>query len=354
MFEILKVFTKLGFISFGGPVAAMALMEKECHHKRRWISHEIFENAYTLCKLLPGPASSQLAIFLGAHRKGFWGGILAGLSFFIPGSILIVVLGHFYIQDHHRPLFDRLFYGMNPVVLAIIVDSMIRMGRPYIQDIKFTVLMVFGFLVMLRFSEYELFLILFSGLVSIAWEWRAQKSGKLYELSALFAFAILSFKAGTLMFGGGFAIIPLLKSHMVDIHGWLTEREFLDGLTLGLITPGPIMKSIVFFGYKMGGWGGALVGFSGTFLPSFIYTFSAMPLLTRLQNIKSWNHFVEGAIAAIIGGIAALIFSFAQTSLIDSFTWIVCVICFLLLLTNRVPAILLLLLGSGLGYFVKT
>lgn len=348
MLEIFKVFSKIGLLGFGGPVATIAMMEREIYHQRRWLSQELFYKAYTLCKILPGPAAAQMAIFLGNIKGGWKGGLLAGGLFIFPGCLMAFILTWIYFNFKELWSLKHLFYGMSPVVLAIIIDSVIRMTKPHIPYLKTIILLIFSFFWMLHWSAYELFLIFLCGLISILWELTPSKKMFL-DLSPLLLLTFLCLKAGTLMFGGGFAIVPLLEHPMVKTYQWLTHQEFLDGLTIGLVTPGPMLASVVFFGYKAAGIGGAILAPIAIFLPSFVFIFSALPFVNKLNSLKYFHFFIDGAMASIIGGIIAVTIPLAKSSLQDSFTLLLAMASLILLWFEKIPSWILIVLGGCSG-----
>lgn len=350
MTEIFKLFLKLGLFGFGGPVATVAMMEQEIQHKRQWLTKEQFQRAYTLCKIIPGPMAIQMAIYLGTLKGHIRGGILAGSLFILPGTLLVGILTWLYFQGHTSATFDLLFYGMNPVVVAIILESTFRLAKTNLFQIKFILLSLLSFFFMLKWSSYEIFLILGAGLSSIVWNiLTKENSKKLFDLSPLILLIGLSFKAGAFMFGGGFAIIALLEHHFVNVHHWMSHKEFLEGLTIGLVTPGPVMASLVFYGYKISGMAGAILSPLVAFIPSFAFIFLALPLFRKMEDAAYLKSFVDGAIPAIIGGIVAFLIPLGKSALIDPFTATVSVISFFLLIRGLLPPWLLMLLGGGLG-----
>lgn len=350
MLEIFKIFSKIGLLGFGGPIANIALMEREIHHKRQWLSHSLFLKAYTLCKILPGPAAAQMAIFLGYIKGGFWGGMLSGSLFIIPGCLVAFFWTYLYFHFKEIGSLNILFYGMNPIILAIIADSAIRMGKSYSTHLKSVLFIILSFFWMLQWPHYELLLIFLCGLLNILFE---TSKSKIFDLSPLILLSFLCLKAGTLMFGGGLAIVPLLKYPMVEKYHWMTHQEFLDGLSIGMITPGPMLASVVFFGYKTAGYLGSIVAPICVFLPSFIFIFFAIPYIQKVDSLKWFRFFVDGAVPSIIGGIAAVLIPLGQSSLQDSITWILFLIGIVLLWFDKVPPWLLILIGGLSGIILK-
>lgn len=353
MLDVFKVFLKIGLLGFGGPVATIAMMEQEIQHKRQWLSQQMFNQAYTLCKILPGPAAAQMAIYLGSLKGGFWGGLLAGILFILPGSLIAFFLTLLYFHFGKFLSFEKLFYGISPIVLAIIADSLLRIAKPYSKQFKFLFLIFFSFLWMMKFAPYELLLIFLCGLLSLLWEYVNTKKNTLYDLSPLLLLTLLCFKAGALMFGGGFAIIPLLEHHMVESAHWMTHKEFLDGLTIGLITPGPMMACFVFYGYKVASTLGVLAALLAVFVPSFLFIFLALPWVKKLESLVWIKFFVDGSMCAIVGGIGAMLLPLMKTSVHNPFTLFLFLGGFLSLMSNKVSSWILILSGAGLGFIYQ-
>lgn len=354
MSEIFKIFLRLGLLGFGGPVATVALMEQEIQHKRQWLTKQQFQRAYTLCKIIPGPMAIQMAIYLGTLKGHIWGGILAGSLFIFPGTIIVGILTWLYFQGQIISTFDLLFYGMNPVVVAIVLESTFRLARTNLFQIKFILFFLLSLFFMLKWSSYEILLILGAGLLSMIWDVLIKENSKrLFDLSPLILLLGLSFKAGALMFGGGFAIIALLEHHFVNVHHWMSHKEFLEGLTLGLATPGPVMVSLVFYGYKISGIAGAILSPLVAFIPSFAFIFLALPLFRKMEDAAWLRSFVDGAMPAIIGGIVAFLIPLGGSAIIDPFTGILSILSFFLLIRGLLPPWALMLLGGAVGIGIK-
>lgn len=353
MSEIFKIFLKLGLFGFGGPIATVAMMEQELQRKREWLSKERFQRAYTLCKIIPGPMAIQMAIYLGTLRAGILGGLLSGSLFILPGTLMVGLLTYIYFQGGAISTFDLMFYGMNPVVVAIVLESTFRLAKPNLLEIKFILLSFFSFFFMMKWSSHEIFLILGAGIFSILWDHFSSQYKKFFDLSPLLLLLALSLKAGALMFGGGFAIIALLEHQFVNVYHWMTHKEFLEGLTIGLITPGPVMASLVFYGYKISGFSGAILSPAVAFIPSFAFVFLMLPVFQKKEDAPYLKSFVEGAIPAIVGGIIAFLIPLGSSAIVDLFTAVTAVVSFCLLIRNLLPSWALILLAGGIGTLIR-
>ncbi len=286
--EIAGTFFKIGTMSYGGP-AIMGLMQAEIQERRGWLSKERFIEGLALVNMLPGAGATQLGIFLGYTRAGGWGGLLAGLCFVLPAFFIMLALTLLYAQFGARPEVRGVFYGLNPVVVALFAVAVVRLGRNAIKDWKQAVLGVAGALA-LAFTPLGIVpILLLAGSLGVvlyaAPRWGATAAlitAALYGLVAwlrpqgstlawlglagaalapgILQVGIFFFTVGAFTFGGGLSMLAFMQEQVVNQFQWLTPQEFLDGLALGQLTPGPILMLAAFVGYKLGDIGGAIVG----------------------------------------------------------------------------------------------
>lgn len=309
--EIAAAFLKLGCIAFGGPLAHIGMMEEEMVRRRDWMDEERFAEGVALCQALPGPASTQLAIWLGYARAGVPGGLVAGISFVLPAFCLLLMLSALYFRYGRLPSAQTISYGVNAAVISIVLTTGWRMARSAVQD-RFTGA-ILALIFVLSLLRVELILLLlaggFAGLIRYHWKPFASKA-------AVWAFPLLAIdaareweigwfflKVGAFMYGGGFVILAFIEQQVVVGERWLTRQEFLDGMAIGQITPGPVLIAATFIGYKAGGWLGAFIATTAIFLPSFLFVFLAAPNLARWRDAAGFQAFLKGvnpAVAAVI------------------------------------------------------
>ena len=372
--ELMRVFSRLGVLGFGGPMATIAMMEEELVRKRGWLSSQRFGEMYAVCKLLPGPVSTQMAIYLGFECLGRSAGALCGFVFVVPSFLLVLGFSFAYVTYGLTDRFVALFSGMQAGALVVILLSTWQLYKPHRQRLQAWGVALFCFGWVAWNPRLEPLLILGFGAFG-AWS-ASRKSpasapapstspreaastvvGSVGFLGMTRAMAPdrlaqlfwTCFKAGAFTFGTGLAVVPLLEGDAVTRFGWLTHAEFMDGLAIGQITPGPVVITSTFIGFKTAGLIGAIVATIGMFLPSFINILLIVPRIWRkLAGTPAATGFTIWAIPAVVGAIAGatvrLGFSALSTPLaIGAFS-----IAFLLALRIKIPA-WLLIPGTGIA-----
>ncbi len=343
--ELAALFLRLGFTGFGGPQAHIAMIHEEVN-RRGWISEAEFLEGVAICEMLPGPASTQVGIYTGYCRAGALGALVAGLSFISPAFLIVVTLSWAYFRFQGVPQIDALFLGISPVVMAIIFGFCWKLSRKAIKDwlggaiaiavlllawlLKVNILLLFlgaGLLGLLIYRPAPnpginaLALAPFTSLSPLATVpveplvassfWGAERIGE-YALPL----ARFFLQVGTFIFGGGLVIIPLLETAVVDSFQWMSRSEFLDGVALGELTPGPVVITAAFVGYKVAGVLGALVSTAAIFAPSFGFIMVASPFLRRLRQNPWVKSFLRGVMPAALGAIAAVAIPLTQAALL--------------------------------------
>ena len=317
--DIVLYFLRLGTIGFGGPVALVGQMEKELVGDKGWLTKEEMRDAIAVSQALPGPLAIQVGIFIAYMRGGFWGAWAGGWAFILPNFVIVCALGALYVHFGGLGWMTALFYGVSPAVIALILHSCYRLAKLGMEDwlqwvvaavcfvvtiwLEAEVALLFigaGFLGILYYGS------LFRGgtpptalfaLVPVAIDTKAPTAAILGQLLAFFL------KAGSLTFGSGLVIVPFLEKGLVQQYGWLSGREFLVAVAVGMLSPGPVVITATFVGYLVAGFWGSLVSTIGIFLPSFILILIVAPILIRHRANPNVQGFVKGAYAAAIGTI---------------------------------------------------
>ena len=258
--EVFLYFLFLGFVNIGGPVAQITMMFNHMVEKRRWLSKDRFVKIMAFCHMLPGPEALQLAIYVGYLKRKLWGGILAGLTFILPGAIVMIVLSWLYVHYGRLPLVMNALYVLKPAVLGIIAAGIIKLGSAAIRNFFLAVLLI-GAFVGMRFAGINFLLILLiAGALNLIVDqgWPLVKKatptlpamiggvGVLLPLgdSRLFQIAWLFLKTGLLSFGGAYASLVFVQRGAVAQYHWLSDGQLLDGVALSVATPGPFMKEL--------------------------------------------------------------------------------------------------------------
>lgn len=375
--EIAATFLKLGATAYGGP-AIMGIMQAELQERRQWVSKERFMEGLSLVNMLPGAAATQLGIFLGHARGGWWGGLLAGLCFVLPAFLIMLTLTLGYAAFGAMPLLKGALYGLGPMVLAIFMVAVYRLGRTAVS-MRPQVLIALAAALAAAFSPLGIMpiLALAGGAGVLLFHSRRQGAIALGVLAALVAMAILGsgslpgfasgigggaaqapglldiggffLMVGAFSFGGGLTLIAFIQDQVVNQNLWLTQREFIDGLALGQFTPGPILMVSAYVGYKLAGLAGAAVAAAAIFLPAFVFMLSLLPLLDRARKLLWTKAAMKGIGPAVIGVLAVSLTQMAPHALPDPLALVLFAGTIAALLAWRVGPLKLMALGALLG-----
>lgn len=320
--EVFLYFLFLGFVNVGGPVAQITMMYNHMVEKRRWLTKDRFVKIMAFCHMLPGPEALQLAIYVGYVKRRFVGGVLAGLTFILPGAAVMILLSWLYVKYGTLPQVNNALYVLKPAVLGIIAAGIIKLGTATIRNWFLAVLLV-GAFVGMRFAGINFLLILLiAGLLNLLKEDglpRLKKAapslpvtiaGLLLLLpligSRLFQIGWLFFKTGLLSFGGAYASLVFVQQGAVAQYHWLTDGQLLDGVALSVATPGPFMLFTTFAGYLAGGVSGAVIATFFVFLPSFVFVLGGAHYVEKVRDNKTIQAFLAGVSAAVVGVIAVV------------------------------------------------
>jgi chromate transporter len=326
--EIALGFLKIGATAYGGP-AIMGIMQAEFQERRQWTSKPRFLEGLALVNVLPGATATQLGIFLGYLRGGWWGGFLAGLCFAAPAFIVMLGLTVAYGAFAVNPVLRGALYGLGPVVLGIFFAALFRLGKSALRSRihgliaigaasaafvsplgAAAILLVAGGIGLFLFHDKRagaivlVILMIALALLPILPTPPPTSSAAAPSAPSLARVATLFAAIGALTFGGGLSMIGLMEEHIVDRLHWLTPREFVDGLALGQLTPGPVLMLAAYVGYKTLGLGGALVAAAASFLPSFVLMLVLLPLFDRFRTLAWTRAVIQGIVPGVIGVMA--------------------------------------------------
>src|SRR5207249_601157 len=330
--EVFLYFLFLGFVNIGGPVAQITMMFNHMVEKRHWLSKDRFVKIMAFCHMLPGPEALQLAIYVGYLKRRVWGGILAGLTFILPGAVVMIVLSWLYVKYGKLPQITNVLYVLKPAVLGIIAAGIIKLGRAAIRNFFLATLLVAAFVGM-RFAGINFLLILLiAGLLNLLVQegWPLLKSAPRFPAaiggillliplgdSRLFQVAWLFFKTGLLSFGGAYASLVFVQRGAVAQYHWLSDGQLLDGVALSIATPGPFMLFTAFVGYVASGIPGAGVATCYVFLPSFIFVIAGVNYVEKVRENRALQAFLAGVSAAVVGVIAVVSLDLIPEALVD-------------------------------------
>jgi chromate transporter len=366
MREIVLYFLRLGTIGFGGPVALVGQMERELVDERAWATKEQMREAIAVCQSLPGPLAIQVGIYLSYLRGGFWGAWAGGWSFILPNFAIVAALGALYVRLGGLQPVTAIFYGVSPAVIALILHSCYRLARLGMEDWLQWTLTVVCFAVTVALHAEVALLFVGAGIVGILYYgklWRRASSAtpllaaplmptpaaSAAGASAVTKLLLFFLKAGALTFGSGLVIVPFLQQGVVQHYGWLSERDFLVAVAIGMISPGPVVITATFVGYLVAGFWGSLASTIGIFLPSFILVLLAAPILARHRSNPNVQGFVKGAYAAAIGTILGACVLLGRIAIGDWLTVLIGVAALVALFRWRVSNPLLMAVTAGTG-----
>ena len=340
--EVLLYFLWLGFVNIGGPVAQITMMYNHMVEKHHWLSNDRFVKIMSFCHMLPGPEALQLAIYVGYLKRRLLGGVVAGLTFILPGAVVITVLSWLYVRFGSLPQVNYVLYIMKPAVLGIIVAGIVKLGRASITNILLGVLLVAAVVGMRLFSINFLLILILAGLLNLAhslsWPKQAATPSVLGAFLLLpllesrwFQMSWLFLKTGLFSFGGAYASIAFLERGAVQQHHWLTTTQLLDGVAISVATPGPFMLFSTFTGFLAGGIRGAVIATFFVFLPSFVFVLAGAPYIEKLQHNRWIQAFLTGASAAVVGVIIVVTLDLTPSALVDLITVAIALVAFLLI-----------------------
>jgi chromate transporter len=365
--EVAALFLKLGFTAFGGPAAHTALVHDEVVRRRAWLGEEEFLDLVGASNLIPGPNSTELVIHLGYRRAGWPGLVVAGACFILPAMLIVLGLAWAYVRFGTLPEAGALLYGVQPVILAVIAQALWSLGRKAVKGLTTGAVGV-GALALSLVGVNEI-LLLFVGGVALLAPLVFNRRGKpdspalgLLPFLPLLPQAVtaaipytplvlfLTFlKIGSVLYGSGYVLLAFLRADFVARLGWLSDRQLLDAIAVGQVTPGPLFTSATFVGYLMGGVPAALLATLGIFLPAFVFVALTAPYISRLRSLPWAAALLDGVNAASLGLMAAVTLRIAGAALSDWAALAIALVSLVLLLRFKVNATWLVLGGAALG-----
>jgi chromate transporter len=370
-----RYFLYLGTLGFGGPAALVGFMHRDLVEKRQWISENEYRLGVALSQIMPGPLAAQLAIALGYFQHGVLGATAVGLAFVVPSFIMVVAISMAYVRFGGLWWMQALFYGIGAAVIAIIAIAAYKLARSTNKQdpLLWAIFGALGLLTVWARAELAEFFVLaglltlfvrtrpgrretvvavVGGLVAlaiiiVAERWLATIGvGGQHVLIQILAFVT---KAGAFVFGSGLAIVPFLHQGVVEQFGWLNEQQFVDAVAVAMITPGPVVITVVFIGYLVAGFGGAVMAAIGIFLPVYIFTIVPAPWFSRNRDNPQLKAFVHGATAAATGAIAGAVVLIGLKAIYDVPTALVGLVSLAVLWRFKVPEPILVVVAGVVG-----
>jgi chromate transporter len=370
--ELARLFLKLGATAFGGPAAHIAMMEDEVVVRRRWLTREQFLDLLGATNLIPGPNSTELAIHVGHARAGWAGLVVAGSCFILPAAAIVTACAWAYVRLGRLPEAAGILYGVKPVVIAVVVQALWRLGRTAIRTRASAVLAlaaaganalgvdelaVLGGAAAAAALAQRLTsppgqaggaaglapVLGASALASVGAGTAAGAAVGLWPLFAFFA------KVGSVLFGSGYVLLAFLRGGLVHDRGWLSEAQLLDAVAVGQVTPGPVFTTATFIGYVLAGGAGAAVATLGIFLPAFVFVAVSGPLVPRLRRSALAGAVLDGVNAASLALMAVVTVQLARAGIVDAPTLLLAIGSAVCLFATPINSTWLVLGGALVG-----
>jgi chromate transporter len=369
--EIAFAFLRLGFVAFGGAVAHISLMEDEFVRRRGWLTRQEFVDRVGAVNLLPGPSSTEMAIYLGKLRGGFAGLLIAGAAFIVPSALVMLALAWAYVKYGALPQIAGVLWGVKPVIVVLIAQAVWTLARTALKSRELTIIaaVVLG-LAAMRVST--LALLVGTGLAWVVANRFAERtvSQNASMLGAASATAGASaadamraittsgvftyfLKIGALLFGSGYVLLAVLREDLVTRMHWLSETQLLDAVAVSQATPGPFFTVATFLGYVLSGWRGAALGTVGMFVPAFAYVALTANVLPRLRKSPTAGTFLDGVNTAAVALMAFVGFQFARETVVAPLAIMIAVISAVLAFRYRVNSVWLALGGAVCGLLAR-
>ncbi|HEX4300458.1 MAG TPA: chromate efflux transporter [Gammaproteobacteria bacterium] len=360
-------FLRLGATGFGGPVALANHMRRDLVETRGWLSESEYEDGMAVATVCPGPLAYQLGVYCGYVRFGARGALSVALAFALAPFLIVTVFAALYTDFSGSWVLRALFYGVAPVIVALILKASWQLGRKTLKaDIVGWLMAAIAATVTALLQRELAVLFIGAGVLGSLWWSRGQAvppapkptgttgallavggAGMQAPSAKLFLFF---FKTAFLVFGSGLVIAPFLKAYVVDQYHWLDDRQFLDAVAVGMITPGPVVITATFVGYLLDGLLGAGAATAGIFSPSVILTMIAAPLLKRHRKNPYVQGFVKGVVAAVVGALLGTTVLVARHAIGDVFTAVAAIVALIVVVRwNKLPEPLIVLVAALAG-----
>lgn len=364
LLEIFQFFFKFGWVAFGGPAAHVALMEEELVEKRKWLTTEEYLDYMGATNLIPGPNSTEMTMHCGYHRGGPAGLFVAGMSFIVPAVCITLAIAVFFEEFSQIEWIVPIINGIKAAVISFIVAAILKLGK---KAVKTKLLVVIGLCVIVGsyFGINEILCILTAGLIGMMIKAGLHKR-QLNSLAIvpLFFFLKVNYthltlfltflKVGAVLFGSGYVLFAYLDGEFIDNMNWLSHPDLVEAIAIGQITPGPVLSTATFIGYKLGGFQGAILATIGIFVPSFFYVWLLNPILKKIKSNPLLKGFLEAVNVAAVAVMVVVTMKMMESILIDWKTIMICVLSFVIYFTIKKMNPMWIIVGGGiLGWMLS-
>jgi len=378
--ELALVFLRLGTTAFGGPAAHIAMMENELVRRRAWLTREELLDLVGAAGLIPGPSSTEVALYIGYRRAGWRGLLLGGLCFIMPAALMVTAIAWAYVRFGRLPAVSGVLYGIKAVIIAIVAQALVAFGRTAIKS-RWLLLLGAGAAAANALGASPVLVLAAAGLVralgviarrpksdgdddsagaktSALWPGGATGLSGISAAGGAMASAaapvsisklfLVFLKIGAVVFGSGYVLLAFLRTDLVQSTHWLTEAQLVDAVAVGQFTPGPVFTTATFIGYVVGGVPGAIAATIGIFLPSFLLVAVSGPLIPRLRRSPVAGAFLDGVNVASLALMAVVGVQLGRAAIVDVPTALLAVASAAALFRWRINSAWLVL-GGGLA-----
>ncbi len=376
LWSLFATFLKIGSTAFGGFMALIAVVQNEVVERRRWLQPEDMLDGISLATILPGPVAVNVVAYAGYRLRGGLGALVSAAGVILPAFVLVLALSVAYFTWGSVPAVSRVFQGFIPAVAAIIALAAWNMSRKAAKGARAMLILIAAALLLIGIGGFWVTLAIIVGSGVAGWllfrphtpeegvrvEGKAAYAPKLVCRSSLLSVPLLPAASlvapflsldvaltaklfttfagvSVFLFGGGYVFIPVIQEIVVESHHWLTLQEFVDGIALGQVTPGPILISATFIGYKVAGFAGALAATTGIFLPPILLMLAGAHALERIKKSVAITAALRGIRPAVVGMIVAAAFTVGATAPHHWASLLIFVVALVALMRLRVPVV---------------
>ena len=338
LWDIARLFLKLGTTAFGGPAVHIAMLEREVVARRGWLTEAEFLDHLGASNLIPGPTSTELVLHIGRRRRGWPGLLLAGACFILPAALMVGIMAWAYVRFGALPAVAGLLYGVKPVVIAVILQALWKLGNSAVKSAWLaTVAMITLGLSLVGVNPL---LVLAAGGLLASAGLLSQSRGRASLLGfgtsfvvptaaataataasvGLWPIFLIFAKIGAMVFGSGYVLLVFLRAELVERHPWLTQQQLLDAVAVGQVTPGPVFTTATFLGYLLHGAPGAIAATAGIFLPAFALVAVSAPLIPRIRASRTASAALDGVNVASLALMAMVTWRLVHSAVVDWLT----------------------------------
>jgi chromate transporter len=364
--DLAAFFARLGLTAFGGPAVHIALMEATVVRERRWMPRERFLDLLGAANLIPGPSSTELAIYIGYDLGGPLGLLIAGTCFVLPAALVTLAFAWAYVRFGALPHAAGLLAGMKPVIIAVLLQALFGLAKVAAKTWQLAAVGAAAAVAALA-GVNQLGILLAAGALALAARRRATSddgtaaalmpaatgipaaAAAAIQAPGLVGLFLVFAKTGAFLFGSGYVLLAFLRADLVDRLHWLTEAQLLDAVAVGQITPGPVFTTATFIGYVLSGVPGAAAATLGIFAPAFVLVAASGFIVPRLRRSAAAGAFLDGVNVAALGLMAAVTAELGRAALVAPWAIAVAAVSGVLLIRFRASPVWLLLAGGALG-----